>query len=93
MPVGKGFLGLGEVLKSGLANAIYSKNTLYMMLLQDNGEFQVRKGGITLWRTNIYAPEALKGCYVKLEATGVVVRDGADRIVWQMLSKEYVTQL
>ena len=33
MPAGKGFLALGEVLKSGLASAVYSKNTLYMIVL------------------------------------------------------------
>lgn len=53
----------------------------------------MRKGGITLWRTNIFAPEPLKGCYAKLETTGMVVRDAADRVIWQMLSKEYVSQL
>lgn len=89
-PAGKGHLKLGELLKPGLSNAIYSKNTLYMMLLLDNGEFQIRKGGINLWRTNIFAPESLKGCYAKLEATGMVIRDAADRIIWQMLSKDYV---
>lgn len=38
-PAGKGHLKLGETLKPGLSNAIYSKNTLYMILLLDNGEF------------------------------------------------------
>jgi hypothetical protein len=35
---GKGFLALNEVIRQGLPNALYSKNGIYMVLLQNNGE-------------------------------------------------------
>ena len=72
---GKGQMGRGEVLKQGITNALYSPNTIYMIILMTNGELQVRKGGLTLWKTNIYAPNDLKGCYARLEAEGLVIRD------------------
>jgi hypothetical protein len=46
-----------------------------------------------LWQTNIYSPVDLKGCTARLEAVGLVVRDGGSRVIWQMLSKDYIQAL
>ncbi len=81
------------MLSAGLAGALYSPNRLYRLLLQNNGELQVLKGGLPLWRTNIYAPVDLKGCTAKLEDVGIVVRDPSNRVIWQMLSSSYVSAL
>ena len=35
---GKGFMALGDVIKQGLAGALYSKNGIYMVVLLNNAE-------------------------------------------------------
>ena len=35
---GKGFIALGDVIKQGLAGALYSKNGIYMVVLLNNAE-------------------------------------------------------
>lgn len=64
-----------------------------MLVLLNNGELQFRKGGLTLWRTNIYSPVDLKNCTARMESVGIVIRDQNDRLIWQMLTKEYVQAL
>ena len=65
---------LGEVLKAGIANALYSSNNNYLLLMQGNGELQIRRGGITTWRTNIYSSTDI-GCKMTVEQRGMVIRD------------------
>lgn len=56
----------------------------YALMLLDNGEVQVRKGGITVFRTALFASMPLKGCTLTLESVGLVAKDNRGRSIWQM---------